>query len=67
MPSSVMRNVCRPGIGDAAADLHRAELAHRGVAIDVLRQPEDAVGDREDRVPRLVFGVFADEERRDLP
>ena len=43
-------------------------LADHRFAIDVLREPEDAVGNREDRI-RVGFGlqIFADKKRRRLP
>ena len=69
---------CRPSRGDAqrvqpgqrrlAAHLHRLQLAHAGVAVDALVQPQDAVGHGEDRVlGAIALGVLADQKGRRLP
>ena len=54
--------------GRLAAHLHDLQLAHDRVALDALVQPEEAVGDGEDRVVAdLRLGVLADQEGRRLP
>ena len=70
--------VCRPSLGDAegvqaghgllAAQLHDLHLAHDRVALDALVEPEQPVGDGEDRVvAQLALDVLADQERGGLP
>jgi hypothetical protein len=47
-----------------AAHLDGLNLPHHGIAVHVLRQPHDTVGDREDgTIARLVLPVLPDEER----
>jgi hypothetical protein len=50
------------------AHLHDLQFPDDGTPFDTLVQPEDAIGDGEDRVVFL-FGVliFADQKRRGLP
>ena len=59
--------MCSPGIGLRPRTLTDAQLARRRIAIDVLGQPENRVGDGEHRVALLLVRVFADQERRDFP
>ena len=58
----------QPRHGLLAAQLHDLELADHRIALDALGEPEQAVGDSEDRVvPDLAFGVLPDEKRGRLP
>ena len=49
------------------AHLHDLQLAHHGVALDALAQPDQPVGHREHRVGIGLVEVFADQEGRGLP
>ena len=54
--------------GRLAAQLHDLHLAHDRVALDALVEPEQPVGDGEDRiVAELALDVLADQERGGLP
>ena len=71
------REELEPVLGDAegvqprhrrlAAALDDLNLADDGVAVDVLGEPEDAVGHGEDRVVIEGDGILADQEGRRLP
>jgi hypothetical protein len=50
----------QPRLRRAPAYLHRAQLAHRGVAFDVIRQPQNAVGHGKNRMSPLFLGVLAE-------
>ena len=62
-----MRKVCSPGSVGLAAHLHDLHLAHHGVALHALAQPDQAVGHREHRVGVGLVEVLADQEGRGLP
>ncbi len=56
------------GHGLLAAQLHDLQLAHDRVPLDALVEPEQPVGDGEDRVvAQLALDVLADQERGRLP
>ena len=52
----------QPGDLALAAHLHHLQLAHDGVALDGLVEPDEPVGHREHRVVVLALGIFPDEE-----
>ena len=62
-----MRKVCRPGSVGLPAHLHDLHLAHHGVALHALAQPDQPVGHREHRVGVGLGEVLADQEGRGLP
>ncbi len=57
----------QPGHWRCATGLDDLELPHHRVAIRDLRQPEHAVGHREDRAALFLFGVLAKEEGSYFP
>ena len=58
----------QPGDGILAAHLHDLHLAHDGVSLGALVEPEQPVGDGEYRVvANLALDIFADQERGGLP
>ena len=52
----------QPGDLSLAAHLHHLQLAHDGVAVDRLVEPQQPVGHREHGAVVLAFAVLAEEK-----
>src|SRR5438874_6892156 len=57
-------DACRVQAGNLplAAQLYHLQLAHDGVAVDGLREPEETVSDREHCAVVLDFGVLPEQD-----
>ena len=53
--------------GCPATSLHDLEFSNYGISIRGLSEPEDSIGDREDRISLFLFAVFAKQKRGYFP